>query len=89
MLINVRQHVYKSVDGHGYYTDSFSSIEGDLGSRMFDKNNREIFSGDKVLIKGDTCEFTVKFVDGNFYVGDTLLCDFDPNEIEVVGRVIE
>lgn len=87
MLINIRQRVYKTVDGQGYFSDSVLPIEGDLGSGMFDKNGIEIFSRDKVRIKGDTREYTVRFVHGAFYVSDKSLFEV-LDQIEIVGRVL-
>ena len=86
MLINIRQRVYKTVDGQGYFSDSVTSIEGDLGSGMFDKYGREICSGDKVQVKEDTWDYTVKFVNGAFYVGDVLLSEC-LEDIEIVGHI--
>ena len=87
MLVNVRQRVYKTLDGQSYFGDSVLPVEGDLGSGMFDKNGKEIFSRDKVRIKGDTLEYTVRFVRGAFYVGDKLLSEV-LDQIEIVGRVL-
>ena len=40
MLVNVRQRVYKTLDGQGYFSDSVLPVEGELGSGMFDKNGK-------------------------------------------------
>lgn len=87
MLVNVRQRVYKTLDGQGYFGDSVVPVEGDLGSGMFDKNGKEIFSRDKVKFNNDSWEYTVRFVRGAFYVGDKLLSEV-LDQIEIVGRVL-
>lgn len=87
MLVNVRQRVYKTIDGYGYYSDSIVPVEGDLGSRMLDKNGQEIYSNDKVKTNNDSREYTVRFVRGAFYVGDKLLSEV-LDQIEIVGRVL-
>lgn len=87
MLVNVRQRVYKTLDGQGYFGDNILPIEGDLGSGMFDKNGKEIYSNDKVKIGDDSWEYTVRFVRGAFYVSDILLSEV-LDQIEIVGRVL-
>lgn len=66
------------------YRDIIVHTNARFGSDVKDKNDREIFEGDKVKVFGDEV-FPVTFEDGKFKVGKySSLADFPKANLEVI-----
>ena len=89
MKHNIRQRIYKTVDGKGYFAPLVRQEECELGSKVFDKNGIEIFEGDLVKEVGtiDEAISVVKFERGVFTIGYSICLDaFSDGELEIVGH---
>lgn len=87
MKHNIRQRV---INEYGLPVVKVETIQGELGSGIFDKNGKEIFEGDVVKKECTGKTHSVYFVDGGFMIHDWtgyhLLTNF-PEPLEVVGHV--
>lgn len=59
-------------------------LDCELGSGILDKNGREIFEGDKVNLDNDSWGYTIRFVNGAFFVGNERLIKACSSELEIV-----
>ena len=94
MKHHFRQHV---INKFGLPVTKNFTVDGELGSGIFDKNGVEIFEGDKVKYIARICqcdgkqfsrkpeerERVVTFENGKFIIWD---CDIDHSTLEVVGH---
>lgn len=94
MKHSIRQRVLDPVTGLKV-TGTFT-VNGELGSGVFDANDREIFEGDKVTVwegygdsEDDSYIDTVIFVDGVFKLKDSdlLLREIEQADLELSGHV--
>lgn len=83
MKHTIRQRV---INEYGLPTVKHTTIQGELGSGIFDKNGKEIFEGDIVEIENFCFTYTVLFINGVFVLGQELLKDYLSKELEVVGH---
>ena len=91
MKYSIRQRVLDPVTG--LMVTKVEQVTGELGSGVFDANDREIFEGDKVTVLfaspdgDDDYTDTVRFKDGVFILEDTdePLKNFAPS-VEIVGH---
>lgn len=82
MKHSIRQRV---INAQGFKTVKVVKVDGELGSKVCDKNGREIFECD--LVQNDYGEIeVVKFSGATFMLGIRDLCEFDDTELEVVGH---
>lgn len=88
MKHSIRQHV---LNAQGLKTTKIIKVDGELGSSILDKNNVEIFEGDKLRIYYAPDKYrveSVRFLDGKFDLlpSQQLLADQLSAEMEVVGH---
>ena len=84
MKHNIRQRV---INQYGLPVTKVESVNGELGSGIFDKNGVEIFEGDIVKLRDDKT-YPVIFAQGNFTIDSASLVLFE-HACEVVGHVEE
>lgn len=86
MKHHIRQ---KIINEYGLPVVKVETINGELGSRVLDKNGIEIFEGDLVKEVGtvDETVSTIKFNHGGFTLDDSVCLDaFGDGELEVIGH---
>lgn len=87
MKHNIRQRV---INEYGLPVVKVETIQGELGSGIFDKYGQEIFEGDEVQMEsqsgGPIGWNYVEYRDGAFYLNDELLAE-NLQTLEVVGHV--
>ena len=83
MKHSIRQRVLDPVTG--LKVTKIEAVNGELGSGIFDCNNREIYEGDIFNDEGDT--YTVIFADGSFWANEQILEHFKDAGVEVIGHV--
>ena len=93
MKHSIRQRVLDPVTG--LKVTKVETVNGELGSGVFDCNDREIYEGDKVSVwegygdsEDDSYIDTVIFVDGVFKLKDSdqLLREIEQTDIELSGH---
>lgn len=82
MKHSIRQRV---INEYGLSVTKVETFNGELGSGVFDINNREIFEGDIISDEGDTSPVT--FEDGSFWAFKQILEHFKNTGVEIVGHV--
>lgn len=84
MKHTIRQRV---INEFGLPTVKLTTVYGELGSGMLDKNGKEIFEGDRVKNRWGEVE-NVKISAGTFLLDKCLrdLCEFYDTELEIVGH---
>ena len=80
--MNKYQLRYTVIDEYGYKATKYETVYGELGSKFLDKNGKEIFDGDTVILPNQMIK-TVRFKEGAFLVGDELLSNC-ASSLEVV-----
>ena len=83
MKHNIRQRV---INQFGLPVVKVEQVSGELGSKLFDKNGKEIFEGDKVFFDDGDMDIVI-FEDGQFCLKDheELVADWH-DMLEVIGH---
>lgn len=82
MKHSIRQRV---INEYGLPVVKVETVNGELGSGVFDANDREIFEGD--IVKIHDAEGRTTFEDGSFFINDIPIWQLRPCVLEVVGHV--
>ena len=88
MKHSIRQRVLDPVTG--LKVTKIETVTGELGSGVFDKNDKEIFENDLVQIGSVGCDdkpAKARLFKGYFYVDRAPIEIFTSDELEVVGHV--
>ncbi|MBR1645223.1 MAG: hypothetical protein IJ774_05840 [Selenomonadaceae bacterium] len=91
MKHSIRQRV---INEYGLPVTKIETVTGELGSGIFDKNGKEIFEGDRVVVKQyPNLKMPVSFSEGEFYGAissdgrRTALATHQSKDLEIVGHV--
>ncbi len=89
MKHTIRQRVLDPVTG--LMVTKVETVNGELGSGLYDRNSKELFEGDIVSVLEHKHPFTVTFEDGKFWMDNgrmkCYLTYFRESKLEVIGHV--